>query len=106
MSEWMFFVTTKCLFHFTVYEAAENPFSADGQHVELSPDDFTVRICFQLALNVVPDLLLRVELSNVGLRVVETFDNKSVTDAGSSWDFDRLKFAIAKNIGNYAKALS
>lgn len=86
----------KGLFHFTVYEAADDSFTADGQHVELLPDDFSVGVCFQLALDVVPDLLLRIELCNVGLGVVEAFDDESVTGGRSSRNFDRLKFAVAK----------
>lgn len=88
----------KSLFHLAVYETAADPFAADGQHVELPPDDFTVGICFQLALDVVPHLLLRVELCNVTLSVVEALDDESVADAGAGWDFDRFELVVAKNI--------
>lgn len=91
-----FFIIAQSLFHFTVYETAANSITADGQHVKLSPDDFADGICFQLALDVVPHLLLRIELCNVALGVVEAFDDESVADAGSGWHFDRLELVVAK----------
>ena len=80
----------------TVYETADNSVAADCEHVEFSPDNFAIGIGFQVALNCVPNLLFRIELSDFAGSVV-AFDEHTITDTGTSWNFDGLIFALTKD---------
>lgn len=67
------------LFHAAIDEARHDLLAVDRQHAELLPNDFTVGISLQLALNFVPNLLLRIELRNFGAGVIVALDEDPVT---------------------------
>lgn len=71
-------------------------FSANRHHAELTPNNFTVGVGLQLALNFVPNLFLRVELNDIDGRVVVSMNEDSVTDIGSSRHLERLKLGLTE----------
>lgn len=83
-----------------VVEAACNAVAVDCQHTELTPNDFTVGVRFQLSLNFVPHFFLRIELGNFSCCVVEAFDVDSIANGGTGWNFQWFAFGLAESAKN------
>ena len=92
------------LLYVGVVKAARDTIAGDRQHVEIAPNNFTVGICFQLRLNFVPHFFLRIELRHFSFGVFETFDVDSITDVGTTWNFQRFTFIVVESAKNVSFA--